>query len=100
MNLSLTHLPKEKTPTVAYEKRFKEVVENKYTGWNHLYTDGSKSGIGVGTAATIGNHTKSASLPKFTSIFTAETHAIHLALIQDMQQKEKTSQCSQTRETA
>ena len=52
-NLSLTHLPKEKTPTIAYQKRFKEVVENKYNVWNHIYTDGSKSELGVGAAATI-----------------------------------------------
>jgi len=65
---------------MAYQKRFKEVVEKKYKGWNHIYTDGSKSEIGVGAAATTRNCTKSASLPKFSSIFTAETHAIHLAL--------------------
>ena len=27
LNLSLTDLPKDKTPTKAYQKRFKEVVE-------------------------------------------------------------------------
>ena len=80
INLSLTDLPKEKTPTMAYQKRFKEVVENKYKEWNHIYTDGSKSDIGAGAAATIGNRTKFASLPKFSFIFRAETHAIHLAL--------------------
>ena len=80
LNLSLTELPKEKTPTMAYQKRFEEVVENKYKGWNHIYTDGSKSEIGVGAAATTGSRTEFASLPKFSSTFTAETHAIHLAL--------------------
>ena len=78
-NLSLTDLPKEKTPTMAYQKRFKEDVENEYKGWNHIYTDGSKNEIGVGAAAIIENRTKSSSLPKFSSIFTAETHAIHIA---------------------
>ena len=34
----------------------------------------------MGAAATTGNRTESASIPKFSSIFTAETHAIHLAL--------------------
>ena len=29
INLSLTDLSKEKTPTMANQKRFKEVVENK-----------------------------------------------------------------------
>ena len=53
--MSLTDLPKDKTPTKAYQKRFTEVVENKYKGWNHIYTDGSKSEIGVRAAATTGN---------------------------------------------
>ena len=47
---SLTNLPKEKTPTMAYLMRFKEVVENKFKGWKHVYTDGSKSELGVGTS--------------------------------------------------
>ena len=47
MNLSLTDLPRENTPTMAYQKRFKEVVKNKYKGWKHIYTDGSKSELGV-----------------------------------------------------
>ena len=80
INLSLTDLSKEKTPTMANQKRFKEVVENKQKGWNHIYTVGSKSEIGVGAAATTENRTNSASIPKISSIITAETHAIHLAL--------------------
>ena len=54
-NLSLTDLPKEKRPTMAYQKRFQKVVENKYKLWIHIYTDGSKSEIGVGAAYTTGN---------------------------------------------
>ena len=65
---------------MAYQKRLKEVVENKCKGWKHIDKDGSKSEIGVGTAATSENHTESVSLTEFSSIFTAETHAIHLAL--------------------
>ena len=79
-NLSLTDLPKENTPTMACQKIFKEVVENKHKGCNHLYTDGSKSEIGMGAAATTGSRTESASLPNFNSIFTTETHATYLAL--------------------
>ena len=76
--MSLTDLRKDKTPTMAYNKRFKEVIENKYKGGKHIYTDGSKSELGVGVAATTGNRTESASLPKFSCLFTAETHAIPL----------------------
>ena len=32
INLSLTDLPKEKTPVMAYQKRFNEVVDNEYKG--------------------------------------------------------------------
>ena len=74
MNLSLIDLLKDKTVTIAY------VDENKYKGGKHMYTDGSKNETGVGAAATTGKRTKSASLRKFSSIFTAETHAIHRAL--------------------
>ena len=49
-------------------------------GWNHIYTDGLKSEMGVGAAVTNGSYTKSASLLKVCSIFTAKTHAIHFAL--------------------
>ena len=33
---------------MAWQKTFKEFVESKYRGWFHIYTDGSKSEIGVG----------------------------------------------------
>ena len=81
INLSLFDLPKDKTPTMAYQKRFEEVVENKYKGLKYIYTDGFKNELGVGAAATTGNRTESASLPKFSSIFTAETQTKHPALI-------------------
>ena len=78
--MSLTDLPKDKTPTKAYQNIIREVVENKYKEWNHIYTDGCKNELGVGAAASTRNLTESASLPKFNSIFTAETYAIKLAL--------------------
>ena len=43
INFSLTDFPKDKTQTMAYQKRFDEVVEKKYRGWKHIYTDGSES---------------------------------------------------------
>ena len=44
----------------------------------HMYTDGSKSEEGVGSAVWVpsGNYSKSRSLPKEASIFTAEAVAI------------------------
>ena len=50
-------------------------------GWKNIYTDYSKSKIGLGATATPGNHTESTSLPKFSSGLTVETDAIHLSLI-------------------
>ena len=35
-NMSLADPPKVKTTTIAYQKRFKEVVENKYKGWKNI----------------------------------------------------------------
>ena len=52
MSLSINDLPNDKTPPLAYQKRFKEVVENKYRGWKHIYTDGTKNEIEVAAAAT------------------------------------------------
>ena len=60
INLSLTDLPKDKTPTMANQKIFKEVVKNKYKGWQHIYANGSKSELRVGAGATSGNLTESA----------------------------------------
>ena len=77
--MSLTDLPKDKTLTLAYQKRFKDVVDNYYRGWNHIYTHGFISEIGVGVAATTENRTESASLLKISSVFTAETQAIYIA---------------------
>ena len=45
-----------------------------------MYADGSKNETRTGAAATIGNRTESASLPKCSSIFTTETYAKHLTL--------------------
>ena len=61
--------------------KYCQIKKNKFKGWKHINSDGSKSEIGVGADATTGNCTESALLPKFISIFTAETHPIHLAWI-------------------
>ena len=70
MNLSLTDLPKDTTSPIS-QQRFKEFFNTSFKGWNHIYTDGSKSEMGVGAASATGSHTESASLPKISSIFTA-----------------------------
>ena len=47
IKLSLTDLSKHRTPTMAYQKSFKEVVEIKYKRGKHIYTDDSTSEITV-----------------------------------------------------
>ena len=79
MNLHLTDLPKGKVPYEIFQQQFKELNDIKYEGWDHNYTEYSKSEIGVGGAAITENQTKSTILQKIGSIFSSETHAIHLA---------------------
>ena len=54
----------------------------QHSGSKHMYTDGSKSEQGVGSAVYIPseNYSKSLSLPKEASIFTAEAVAVLLAI--------------------
>ena len=79
MNLSLTDLPKDTTPPLILQW-FKELIDKYYKGRNHIYTDGSKIEMGIGAAATTGNYTTSPSLTRVCSIFTTETHVMHLAI--------------------
>lgn len=80
INLDLTDLPKESTPLRVYQQKFREIKELNYKGYKHIYTDGSKSEIGVGAAAITEGQAKSASLPKHASIFTAEAYAVHMTV--------------------
>ena len=60
INLLLTDYLRDKTSTLAYPKRFPEVIRNEYRGWENIYKDGPKSEIRVGAAATTVNRTDSA----------------------------------------
>ena len=80
INLPLTVLLKNKTPTKTYQSGFKTVFEEKYKGWKHIFRYTSKSEIGVGVAAFTGSRADSASLTTVSWIFAAETYAIHLPL--------------------
>jgi len=80
VNLNLTKFPKDLTPNIIYQEKFREILEEKYSQWTYLYTDGSKNKDGVGAAIYSEGTTSSASLPKFSTIFTAEAHAIQMAL--------------------
>lgn len=80
MNTELTEFPKNSTNPAFYRLCFRDMIHNNYRNFTQLYTDGSKTENGVG-AAVVGPHqTRRASLPPQASIFTAELHAIELAL--------------------
>ena len=56
------------------------ILQSRYTGYQHIYTDGSKDGEKVGCAFLYGNHFSSLRIPDGSSVFTAEAKAIDLAL--------------------
>ena len=49
-------------------------VENKYIGWKHIYTNGSKREMGVKAAATTENRSESASLPN-SALYSQQKHS-------------------------
>ena len=57
-----------------------QVLQSRYTEYQHIYTDGSKDGEKVGCAVLSGNHCSSLRIPDGSSVFTAEAKAIDLAL--------------------
>ena len=55
---------------------FTHVAESLYPTHIRIYTDGSKSITGVGSAAVMGDRVRKATLTKHTSIFSAQAHAV------------------------
>ena len=76
----LKNLPKSSTPPIVYQQSFARLLSEKYLAHTRLYTDGSKKTTGVGAAAICNSRTTKATLPKEASIFSAETHALLLAV--------------------
>lgn len=79
VNLDLTSYKKEETPSVVYRQLHGELINELFEDSQHIYTDGSKSGVKVGAAAVWRQTVKFAALPGEASIYTAEIHALHLA---------------------
>lgn len=78
-NTDFTEVPRRELPSSALKQIHHERMSNFYN-YEFIYTDGSKSPRGVGSAAICGSRTASLSLPAEASILTAELHAIKLAL--------------------
>ena len=81
INKEISNHPKATTPPEVYRNIFLDIRSRKYTDYKEIYTDGSKSIDGVGAAAVSANYsTCVATLPKDASIFSAELHAIQMAI--------------------
>ena len=57
-----------------------QVLQSRYTEYQHIYTDGSKDGERVGCAVKSGKYCNSLRIPGGSSVFTAEAKATDLAL--------------------
>ena len=79
-NKELSSMPKSSTNPSLYKIKLRELIDRKYGDFNKVFTDGSKSNNGVGAAAIVGGSSCSASLPIEASIFSAELHAIQMAI--------------------
>ena len=75
VNMDLTKLPKSSTNSLVFQQHFSELKTN-YTNYVSIYTDGSKDGTSVTSAAIINKHTISRRLPDGTSVFSAEAKVI------------------------
>ena len=80
VNTELSKYPKPSTPATIFMQNFLHLKNVKYKNYNHIYTDGSKSEEGVGSAAVATGLSCTAKLPKEASIYSAEVHALSMAV--------------------
>jgi ribonuclease HI len=81
VDLSLTKLQKGNTSADTFKKAF-QALTKKYPKHTHIYTDGSKDSSGVGAAACSDLMSSQKKLNFLSSVFSAESAAIQLALDQ------------------
>lgn len=77
--LELTEYPRSSTTSIIYQQLFNNLLSEKFSNFEHIYTDGSKTEEGVGAAAVWRTTTKTTTLPSEASIYTAELCAINMA---------------------
>ena len=80
VNLRLNEYSKVITPPARYKQHYNMLMQTRYNNYTKLYTDGSKRKEGVGAAVVWDNGSRVASLPQEASIFSAEAHAVSMAL--------------------
>ncbi|XP_023212009.1 uncharacterized protein LOC111614875 [Centruroides sculpturatus] len=79
VDLSLKQFPKESTPDYVYRQHFAE-IQHSNRNLIPIYTDGSKSDDYVGSAFVCQDEIVAEQIALNSSIFSAELHAIYLAL--------------------
>ena len=84
INLTLSYAKKDQTDPSKYLSLHIE-VKDVFRDFNFIYTDGSVSDDKAAAAAVIDNYSSIERLPDKSSIFSAELHALYLAL--DMVEK-------------
>merc|ERR1712001_572387 len=65
VDTSLALFRKQSTSPLVFQQNFSLLTSSKFTNFTKMFTDGSKSSSGVGSAAVCGVKISSASLPKF-----------------------------------
>ena len=70
---------KSDTDRTTFHSKYGELKQHYYS-FKPIYTDGSKDGIAVGSAAVYGDRISKCRLPDKSSIFSPEIKAIDLAL--------------------
>lgn len=81
INTSLSKWKKDKTLPSTYRSLFKEEMDRYKLPNLIIYTDGSKTSDGVGSAIVVDNQEYSWSLSSYCSVYTAELYAIWQALL-------------------
>ena len=79
IHLECSHYRKRETNSTVYQSVFYEIL-SKYPDFMRIYTDGSKTDQGVGSAIAIEDEVRRWTLPHACSIFSAELYAIWQAL--------------------
>ena len=80
INEKLNTCQKKNTTDVIHKQNFHRIVSEQHRQYKHYYTDRSKTKDGVGAAVGSGSQNRKKALPRNASIFTAELHALRLAL--------------------
>ena len=80
INMELNEYPKLVTPPSFYRSAIARLLSTEYARYMKLYTDGSKRETGVGAAVSWNGRTRRATLPREATIYSAEMHAISMAV--------------------